>query len=135
MTQVKLTDDQHCFVCGTRNPHGLGITFTICDEQATCVFVPDKRYQGYAGIVHGGIVTLVLDEAMVHLLWRLGRLAVTAQLSVRFRKPALVGEELRFRAWIEQEGPRLALMRGLCENKHGEVVAEAEAKCMKEITR
>ena len=77
-----------CFACGTANPHGLGLRFEPLDEDgvvARCTL--EERFQGYAGVVQGGIVSLLLDAAMTNCLFQRGIRAMTARLAVRFRLP------------------------------------------------
>ncbi len=92
----KLRDNQKCYVCGTENPIGLAVEFEINAEARSirAKFIPKENHQGYEGIVHGGILSALLDEAMAKLAFSLGTPAVTAEISVRFESPASPGEEL-----------------------------------------
>jgi len=77
-----------CFACGSANPHGLGLRFEPLDADgvvARCTL--EERFQGYAGVVQGGIVSLLLDAAMTNCLFQRGVRAMTARLAVRFRQP------------------------------------------------
>ena len=52
-----------CFVCGRRNGRGLRMSFY--DDGQQCVwsdYTVTEEYQGYPGIVHGGIIAAMLDE-------------------------------------------------------------------------
>jgi len=68
----------NCFVCGEKNPGGLQLSFQIDEEKQTLktIFVGKPVFQGYDGIVHGGIVSTLLDEAMAKLAYELGYNAV-----------------------------------------------------------
>src|SRR5215469_14049106 len=57
-------DYQDCFACGQNNPYGLQLVFRLDDNTVVADFAPRKEYQGFPGIVHGGIVAVVLDEAL-----------------------------------------------------------------------
>ncbi|WP_179131148.1 PaaI family thioesterase [Candidatus Entotheonella palauensis] len=89
-------DTDHCFACGKHNPDGLGLEF--CFDRETGIvhseFTPPMRYQGYGGVVHGGILATLMDEVMAHSLWQRGIAAVTAKMSLRYREPVPVGERL-----------------------------------------
>ena len=61
----KLEDDKHCFVCGEKNPNGLNLTFSFREGKVVTEFILHKTYQGYKDIVHGGIISTLLDESMV----------------------------------------------------------------------
>lgn len=92
----ELRDNHRCYVCGKENPAGLGVDFEIHNESRaiSAKFTPSERYQGYEGIVHGGILSTLLDEAMGKLSVSLGIPAVTVELTVTFKSPAAPGEEL-----------------------------------------
>ncbi len=94
MTQLR--DNQRCYVCGKENPVGLGVDFEINREQRSisAKFTPSDNHQGYEGIVHGGILSTLLDEAMAKLTVSLGIPAVTAEMTVTFKAPAAPGDEL-----------------------------------------
>jgi hypothetical protein len=62
--KLSVREDDYCFVCGARNPVGLKLDFRVVDGRVETVFVPAPEHQGFAGIIHGGLVGLVLDEAM-----------------------------------------------------------------------
>jgi uncharacterized protein (TIGR00369 family) len=96
LTDAKLDDDHFCFACGPRNPDGLHLSFEY-PEPGRCraVFTPERRFQGWAGLLHGGIISTLLDEALAHALGGPdrggGEAAVTGELSVRFKKPVPIG--------------------------------------------
>jgi acyl-coenzyme A thioesterase PaaI-like protein len=128
---LDLADDRHCFGCGEKNPIGLKLRFTKTDEGVETVYVPDKRHQGYQDLLHGGLMSLVLDEAMVNAVWLAGTPAVSAEFTVRLKHPVKVGEPLRVRAWIVGSQKRLVTTRAEARDSSGRVVAESEAKCLR----
>ncbi len=102
-----------CFVCGERNPAGLRLRFEV-DRAArtlrTTCRLPDV-YQSWEGILHGGLVATLLDEAMGKLAQELGHPALTASLDVRFRRPARVGESITVEAAIDSLDRRIIRAR------------------------
>jgi uncharacterized protein (TIGR00369 family) len=130
MTQLR--DNQGCYVCGRKNPSGLGVVFQI-DKAARSIrasFTPTAAHQGFEGIIHGGILSALIDEAMGKLAFSLGIPAVTAEITVKFKSPASPGEELSIRGKITQETRRLIqaeakIERGLV------VIAEATGKLLR----
>jgi acyl-coenzyme A thioesterase PaaI-like protein len=91
------------------------------------VFDCRESVEGYEGLVHGGVITMLLDGAMAHCLFRLGHIAHTGELTVRFRHPVVVGREARVRAWQERSRGRLhVLAADLWQD--GRVKAVATAK-------
>ena len=128
---IDLTDDGYCFVCGPNNPIGLKLEFSLDGEAMTTEFLPKKEHQGYMNIVHGGIISTLLDEIMVKLAIELGMPAVTAQMDIRLRKSAKVGERLTFSAEILENTNKLLVTRAKAVTDDGEVVAEAKAKLVR----
>jgi len=86
--------NQWCFACGAENPIGLQLTFIEKDETYITTFTAGPQHQGYDGIMHGGLVSTILDEVMARYLYAKGFNAVTAKLEVRFRKPTPIGQQL-----------------------------------------
>lgn len=135
MTQAKSSemwaDDQHCFLCGSLNDAGLKLVFVPQGETLETRWVAEKRFQGYADVLHGGIISSVLDEVMINLPWKMHDAPVTtAELTVRFRKPAPIGAELVFTAFVVERGRRLWNLRSECRGADGTLYAEASAKAM-----
>ena len=125
-----------CFGCGAKNARGLrlGFTFDAGRRRIRTEWTPAKEHQGYADIVHGGMLGLVLDELMGNLLWKLGSPSVTAEMTVRFRRPTYVGEPLACEAHIAEEGERSARpfyrMEAVARNRKGDLIARATARCV-----
>ncbi len=127
---MALRSDQHCFVCGEENPQGLRVKFEV-DRTAREIgarHVFSKTYEGYAGRIHGGMLALLLDEAMVKLAYELSMPAVTGEITVRFPAPLFTGERIRVHGSITREDRRIVLAEARAEKKGGVVVAEARAR-------
>ena len=90
-----------CFVCGLAHPSGLRIRYDHAgDGLIQARWTPSRSWEGFQGIVHGGIVSTILDEAMSKAVMAQGYQALTAELKVRFRRPVPPGEELEIRGWV-----------------------------------
>jgi uncharacterized protein (TIGR00369 family) len=128
-----LVDDGWCFVCGKENPDGLGLDWFIDAEgRARARFQPERRHQGWHGVLHGGIIAALLDEAMAQCAKRTGKEAVTASLSIRYRAPAPIGEPLVAEAWIVGERGRMLQCEALVRDEGNETCfATAEGTCMR----
>ena len=97
-----------CFGCGVDNPHGLQLQFRLDpDGTVEASWIPDTKWEGLQGIVHGGIITTLLDEAMARAVATAGCKSMTADLRVRFREYAKTGEPLRVRGWVVKRRRRL----------------------------
>ncbi len=122
-------DFQHwCFACGQLNPGGLGLEFEVSRDRAEARYTALQRHQGYDGLLHGGIVTALLDEAIGWAIFHQGIWGVTAKISVTFRQPVTIGEDLRVVGEIARDRGRLIETRGtVLRAEDGTVLAEAEA--------
>ena len=97
---------RQCFACGPANADGLGLHFEAAGVDgvvAHCAI--GEKFQGYDGVVQGGIVALLLDSAMTNCLFRLGIKAMTARLNVRFRSPVQTRVPLAVTARLLQREP------------------------------
>jgi uncharacterized protein (TIGR00369 family) len=129
---MEYCDDGMCFVCGPSNPIGLKLDFDLMDDRTLrTAFTPQKQHQGYADVVHGGILATVLDEVMVNLPYKLGQKAVTTRMEVTFRKPAQVGHKLVFTARLVGETSRTLEAQAQARTVGGTVVAEARGTLLK----
>lgn len=123
-----------CFVCGEQNDIGLKAKFLWDGEKAVCEVSADAQFEGYKNIFHGGIVSTLLDEIMIKALLAEDIFVVTAEMTVRFKKPVFTGDKLRFEGWkTGQRGP-LFMTEGRAVNQDGETVAEATGKYVKPKT-
>jgi uncharacterized protein (TIGR00369 family) len=128
----KLRDNRKCYVCGRENPAGLGVEFEINAETRSirAKFVPKEFHQGYEGIVHGGILSALLDEAMAKLAFSLGIPALTAEISVKFESPASPGDELSISGKLVHETRRLIQAEAKIER--GQIlIAKATGKLLR----
>jgi uncharacterized protein (TIGR00369 family) len=128
---MELKDDGMCFACGKRNDFGLKLDFAIQGQISTTKFVFKKIHQGYADIVHGGIITTILDEAMGRLLFDLDILSLTVFLEIRFIHPVKVGEEVFIKGEILNQTRKIINAQSEMRLKNGQVVAQAKAKFLK----
>lgn len=128
-SSLDLTDNDHCFVCGTKNPNGLQLTFTMRDS-TTCstTWVAGPSHQGYAGIVHGGIIATLLDEVMAHSIISSGIRVVTADIRIRFLRAAPLGFPLTVAGTRGGGRNRIHFARGKVLSAEGIVYAEAEGR-------
>lgn len=123
--------DHMCFACSPDNPIGLKLSFSDDGEVSRAHFVPREEHQGWTGIVHGGLIATLLDEAMAQWVWRRGIKAVTAAMEIRFKKAVPVGEPVTVRAWGEGERGRLLTLAAEVRLGDGGVAATATAKFLK----
>lgn len=122
--------NNHCFACGPGNPVGLHLRFEQLDGVVRTHFVPGEWHEGWQGIVHGGIVTTLLDEAMAYVLYFRDIQAVTARMEARFRGRVERGDDLTVEARLSRDTSKIADVEGKIW-RDGTLVAEASARFMK----
>ena len=116
-----------CFGCGQDNPIGLKLNFNWDGKTAMAEFTPTKFYQGWSGLVHGGIITCILDEAMGCAALFGGVKCITAKMQVKLRRPALIDEPLIITSSIIRNTRRLVETKANISLKDGTPVAEGTA--------
>jgi len=128
---MKLEDNGNCFVCGENNPSGLKLSFKLIENKITSEFTPSACHQGYKNITHGGIITALLDEAMIQAALNCGLAPVTADINVRFRKPLFTGHRSYIEAEIVKKSSRVIEAKArLTSYSDGDILAEAHAKLL-----
>jgi uncharacterized protein (TIGR00369 family) len=123
--RVNTTVDHGCFGCGEQNPMGLKLAFYRKEDGVVARYTPKAEHEGYTRMTHGGIVSTMLDEAMSWAVIDSGGLAVTAKMSVDFRKPVPSGEELTLSARVARDRGRAVETTGEITSQGGEVLASS----------
>jgi len=116
-----------CFVCGQKNPIGLKLNFAWDGKKVRAEFTPGKLHQGWSGVVHGGIISCLLDEAMSYAALFSGVNTITAKMEARFKRPVQIGEHLTITASVTRKTRRLVEAKGELRLKDGTLVADGNA--------
>jgi uncharacterized protein (TIGR00369 family) len=103
---------QRCFGCGLRNDAGLQLVFRQEGNEIVTVFTPDARFQGFPGVVHGGILATLLDETLSRTATAGGRWMMTGRLEVRYRRAVPLGRPLRVSARTVSSRSRMVAAEG-----------------------
>jgi uncharacterized protein (TIGR00369 family) len=123
-------NSNHCFVCGLSNPFGLRLRFfdTEPGVVSSVVTLPEQ-YQGYPGVVHGGIIAAMLDEAAgrSHMVGAQPRFMYTARLEVRYRKNVPIGQPLMLVGRVGKSKRRTATATSAIYDDEQNLLAEADA--------
>lgn len=123
--------DGHCFGCGPLNPDGLQLRFEPGPEGSCAEYVVPKRFQSWAGMAHGGMVALMLDEAVGWAAWHAGHPGVTGRLQVSYRRPLKVGERVRIVGQVDNVRRTLVYVTARVENSADRSrIADATATLM-----
>ena len=117
------------FAAGRDNPIGLRLEFKEGLDGHEALFVPREEHQGYAGIVHGGIIATIMDEAMGDHVYRLsGEKAPTARLELRYLKAVPIRQQLRVVATVARRKGRMYETKGELFLQDGSLAVEAAGK-------
>jgi len=119
----------NCFACGTLNTGGLGLTMHVEVGRSWTELTLDRRFEGWEGIAHGGILCTILDEVMAWALVGEDNWGVTARMSVEFRKPVQIGRPIRAEGWTTLSRRRIADTAGrIVDVEDGTVLAESQGR-------
>jgi uncharacterized protein (TIGR00369 family) len=128
-SRIQQPNSRNCFVCGVENPAGLHLRFYDNGvDEVTCDFTVYPKHQSYPGIVHGGVIASILDEAggRTAAIDDHNRFFVTAKLQVRYRKPVPLATPLRaVGKRLKRQGSKVVAHAEI-RSPAGEVLAEAE---------
>lgn len=126
---MDVLDNQNCFVCGKDNPVGLNTNIDVDRDaqSAQSTLIVPSEYQGWKGMVHGGIISALLDEVSAYAGMTVAETVVTGELKTRFRKPVPVEQEIIVTAQVVKQVRRAVMVEAQL-TLAGEVLATAEAK-------
>ncbi len=126
----KQPTSRHCFVCGRQNPVGLKMEWYNDRERReirATITVPE-HFNGYPGVVHGGIVAAILDETAGRAVLLSGdTLKVTLKLEVIYKRPTPTGTPLTAVGRVIRETPKRAQVEGELRLPDGTVTATCTA--------
>lgn len=123
--------DGHCFGCGPLNADGLQLHFEPGPDGSAADYVVPERFQSWTGMVHGGMVALMLDEAVGWAAWHAGHPGVTGRLAVSYRRPLRVGERVRIVGKVENIRRSLVYVSAAVDSADdGSRIADATATLM-----
>jgi uncharacterized protein (TIGR00369 family) len=121
-------NDNRCFVCGTDNPIGLKLNFSEISGGAYTELRFSHDYEGWSGIVHGGILSSVIDEAMVKAAGMTGLRCVTAELGIRYKKPCYTETGYELRGKVTAIRNRIVHTEGTIMDESGQAVVTGTGK-------
>lgn len=125
---VKIPTYPMCFLCGKDNPIGLKVEFIPEGNKVRTEFTPGPEHQGFKGVMHGGLISALLDETMGFPGFMEGTITVTTHLEVTFRRPAPIGTKLIVTAENTKSGKRVVEAKGVITTEDGTVIAEGKGK-------
>ncbi len=128
--KCEICDQVHpnCIVCSPASAKGLHLKFEATDDNSVkALFKCDKTYEGYTGILHGGIISLIMDGAMGNCMFRRGQTAVTVEMTTKFKFPVETDKAATVTARITRAAHPLYLLESEI-SQDGQVKATAKGK-------
>jgi uncharacterized protein (TIGR00369 family) len=129
LSYTKQPNSHNCFVCGMENRVGLRLAFyETGPAEVTAVYTPAADYEGFPGVLHGGIIAALLDEVggRAAMIGNHTHFMATAKMEVRYRRPTPLGQPLTVVGRLRKHRGRLALASAELRLPDGTVTAEAE---------
>lgn len=115
--------NQYCFGCGRHNPIGFHLEFMRDGNDIVATYIPRREDTGFPGVMHGGLATLLLDEAMGWAMYSDRVFAVTARMETRFRHPVNLDHPIEVRGRIDRtSGRRIEVSAELLDSKSNHLV-------------
>lgn len=127
---TKQPNSHNCFACGLANPIGLKLKFyETAPGEVTVDHIVSDEYQGYPGMVHGGVVAAMLDEVAgrTQMGGNPTRFMFTARLDIRYRQNVPTGQPLHLVGRSGKVKKRTATASAQLFGPDGALLAEAEA--------
>jgi acyl-coenzyme A thioesterase PaaI-like protein len=132
LQKVKIPiNDNYCFVCGRDNPRGLKIKIKLFPEEraAETELALPREYQGWADVIHGGILSTLLDEMMAQAVWHFAGPGLTLNMEVRFHHPLKPDEAIRVRGIITAaNGSRRTAAAEITRSRDNRKIASAKSR-------
>jgi uncharacterized protein (TIGR00369 family) len=121
----------NCFGCSPANNIGLHLDFWLDGEELVAEWQPQKSYEGWTGILHGGIQATLMDEAAAWLILTTRNTAsVTSSMNINYLKPVFISTgKLTVRARLHSVENRIVNISCFLRNDEGEVCSEAKVAC------
>lgn len=119
----------HCFACCPDNPIGLHLEFYEDGDDIITSWHPGENYQGWSHVLHGGIISTLMDEVAGWVVNRkLQTAGMTTKLCIKFRKPVMTTDtQITVKGHLTSHRQPLATIYLTLENSKGELCDEAEA--------
>jgi len=125
---LRAKENDYCIICGQKNHSGLQVKYEILpDGKVYGLWIPSRHYEGLKGIIHGGILSAIADEAMSKSIIARNIEALTMKLEIRFHHYVTAGDTLVIEGWITRQHKRKILTEAIITKETGEKVLQGSA--------
>lgn len=117
--------DKECFACGPENSHGLQMKFETNGEKLRSLVKVPEHLRGWSNLVHGGIISTMIDEAMSwSAIYLHKRFILTKSMNINFKKPVIIEKELKVYGYLlEKKSDRQVVMAAEIVDEAGDICA------------
>lgn len=126
-------------ITGRANAIAPPVFTQITNDRVVCKVTFTDPYEGPPGCVHGGIVALCWDHVLAAATLIPDARGPTAQLTIHYRKPSPLKQELRFESWVDRHEGKKLWIKGCCyaRDANGDevVITEAEGLFINSLIR
>lgn len=127
LTPMAHTAQNSCFGCGPANATGLQLEFLLAEDgSVVCLPTIPDSFEGPHGLVHGGIIATMLDEAMSKSVRAIGLMGLTSRLEIAYLSPVHSGEPIRLEGRLVRTEGRKHWAEARILNHRGHVLAEGK---------
>lgn len=119
-----------CFGCSSANQFGLKLEFWDNGDEIIAHWLPEKRFEGFNDILHGGIQATLMDEvASWYIFSKCGTAGVTSDMSVKYLRPLSISKgEITISARLEKQEKRFMTIACKITDMAGEAYATGEVR-------
>ena len=105
--------DAKCFACGKDNPESLKMKFYTDEESVFSRLTVPENKRGWDQLVHGGIISTILDEIMAWTaMYMMKDVVMTKNLAVKYLRPVYIEKQISTVGWVhERKGPREVVLK------------------------
>ena len=120
--------DPQCYGCGLENTKGLKASFSFNEDfgEVDFTYKPQPFQCSMNGVLHGGVLAALLDEAQGSLCWQLGFIVMTDKLELKYHKASFLSNTFRIHAWLTTARKRRLYTRASLKNEKDELLVEAK---------
>jgi uncharacterized protein (TIGR00369 family) len=123
----KLPTHGSCFVCGSEDSPGMGVTWYAQDDHSIFAEVTlTLAQQGPPGMAHGGASAALLDEAMGAAVWRAGYRVATVNININYRRPVPLGQPFTVIARVKEASGKKVTVAGEIRLADGQTAVSGE---------
>lgn len=122
-------NSEGCFICGRKNEFSMNADFFELEDGMVAGFITvDDRYKSFPGVVHGGMVSALIDEiaGRAHMALEPGTITMTLELTTRYKKPVTSETPLLMVGRVKENRAKVCIAEGFVFLPGGELAATGE---------